>query len=250
MSGYNIEQIIQDEAYHFPYHYIAQYKNGFKQTFNDTWGMCYVSTIEFLLNKLALDSISSIADIGTGDGRLVKDMAELFPNRRIVGIDYSRKAINLARALNPGLHFRCEDIVNNINPDKFDAITLIEVFEHIPLDLTERFVCGLVRMLNQGGYIYMTVPHINRTMDSRHYQHFTLEKIKYYFNDYFNIEEVTYFEQEDKLILKIIHKIMTNKLFILNNQLLLSSFYDIYKRKYFISQEQFCRRIFVKLKKL
>lgn len=207
-----IEQEIQDNAYDFPYHYVAQYRKTFTQTINDTWGICYVSTIEFLLKMLAQDDLNSIADVGTGDGRLVKEMSKGLNVKTITGIDYSAKAIKLAVALNPNLDFKCLDITENIVTDKYDAITLIEVFEHIPIDLTQRFIDGLVRMLNKNGYIYLTVPHINRAIDMRHFQHFTAEKISQYFDDYFHIEKVVYFEQEDRFLLKIMHKIMTNNI--------------------------------------
>lgn len=245
------KQTVQDDAYNFPYHYIAQYKPGFCQTFNDAWGICYISTIEFLLDNLKKEDFHSIVDIGTGDGRLVKELASVFQNKQVVGIDYSIKAINLAKALNPELDFRCIDIINQtktIAVEKFDAITLIEVLEHIPLNLVVDFIKSMVGMLKDNGFVYITVPHINRIMDDRHFQHFTIEKLKYYFGAYFKFEEIIHFEQEEGLLIRIIHKCLTNKFFILNHTGVLNYFYKQYKKKYFFASENNCRRIFVKMR--
>lgn len=241
------EQEIQEEAYDFPYHYVAALRNGFSQTINDTWGICYISTLEFLINKLKEEHFSSIADVGTGDGRLVRELASVFPEKEIVGIDYSKKAISLAKAMNPGLKFLCLDIVKEKVAKRYDVITLIEVFEHIPLDLTGHFVNSLCRMLSKNGMIYLTVPHVNRGMDPRHFQHFTADSLCEYFQNKFIIDEIVYFEQESHRFLILMNKIMTNKYFILNHKGLLNYFYNKYKNDFLISKEKECRRIFVKM---
>ena len=244
-----MKQKIQDDAYGFPYHYIAEYKNGFTQTLNDTWGICYASTIEYILSELNKDKFSSIVDIGTGDGRLVRELDLFFEGKKITGVDYSEKAINLAKALNPSLDFKCEDIINSKITEKYDIITLIEVFEHVPLDCIRAFINAMICMLNNNGRIYLTVPHVNRTMDDRHFQHFTVERLTEYFGEFFDFEKVIYFEQEKPLLLRIMNRILTNKLFVLNHKGLLNFIYGIYKKKYFFASERNCRRIFIKMKK-
>ncbi|MDC0376153.1 class I SAM-dependent methyltransferase [Pelagibacteraceae bacterium] len=55
----------------------------------------------FILNEIKKDdqSIKSIVDVGCGDGRITKELSETFNTKKILGIDYSSKAINLAKAL-------------------------------------------------------------------------------------------------------------------------------------------------------
>ncbi|MCD6441958.1 class I SAM-dependent methyltransferase, partial [bacterium] len=134
---------IQERQYQFPYHYIPNYRNGFSQTLNWTWGINYVSTLEFLIEKLKKVKFKSLCDIGTGDGRLVKELSEIFPKKEILGIDYSQKAINLAKTLNPTLTFIKADIINDKIGKKFDILTLVEVFEHISLLETNKFIKAL-----------------------------------------------------------------------------------------------------------
>lgn len=61
----------------------------------------------------------------------------------MLGVDYSSKAINLAKAMNQDLReiaFECTDITVDNNLSQFDAAILMEVFEHIPLDMTVDFM--------------------------------------------------------------------------------------------------------------
>ncbi|MDA9973163.1 class I SAM-dependent methyltransferase, partial [Candidatus Pelagibacter ubique] len=177
------EQLQQDNEYSFPYHYIPKYKDGFTENYNWSWGKQYASAIEFILDEIKKDDqfINSIVDLGCGDGRITKELAETFNNKKILGIDYSSKAINLAKALNPYISFLNIDIVNEKIEEKFDAITLIEVFEHIPLDLCDDFTKVLPDLLNENGKIYLTVPHENKILQDKHFQHFNYKSLVKYF---------------------------------------------------------------------
>ena len=123
-------QKLQDEEYDFPYHYVSQFRNGFSQVFNDTWGINYVSTIEYIIEQLKHEKFNSLIDIGCGDGRLVRELSIEFPNQNIFGIDYSSRAINLARIMNKNCKYFQSDITCEV-VRKADVITLVEVFEHI-----------------------------------------------------------------------------------------------------------------------
>ena len=185
----------QDSEYELPYHYIPQYRNGFSQSLSWSWGKNYISAIEFVLKKIKenADNINSIADIGCGDGRLTKELATEFPNKEIIGVDYSQKAINLAKALNPNVNFIRKDIINDKLWNHFDAITLIEVFEHIPKELCKNFVKSLHNLLTEKGKIFLTVPHENKKLSYKHYQHFNQASLINYFKDLFNIDEIIFF---------------------------------------------------------
>ena len=240
----------QDDEYDFPYHYVSKYRNGFKQHFNDSWGINYVSTIEFLIQKISSEiCFESIIDVGCGDGRLVKELREDFPAKRIQGIDFSQRAINLAKALNSAGEFYCKDITEK--PDKrFDICTLIEVFEHIPPNSSNQFVEGIANHLNKSGILYVTVPHSNKPVEYKHYRHFTIKSLISCFSDHFSPVEIIPFESNG-IQKRILDTLLTNKLFILNVQRLRNIIYEYYKKNLFIvSDEKQCNRIFIKFKKI
>jgi trans-aconitate methyltransferase len=243
------EQKEQDLEYGFPYHYIPKYNGGFTQNYNWSWGKQYASAMEFILDKVRRDSasIESIVDLGCGDGRLTKELSEMFTGKQVVGIDYSAKAINLAKALNPNVKYENKNIMDD-DLEKCDAITLIEVFEHIPIELCDDFVRATSELLNEGGVVYLTVPHENKPVSYKHFQHFNYDSLLNYFKNYFNVEEVEYIQKNDKL-LTLLNMVMTNKLWIINSEFLNNLFYKFYKSRYFYSQDYNCGRIYLKLKK-
>lgn len=242
------KQKIQDSEYIFPYHYIPKYKNGFSQSYDWVWGIDYVSTIEFILEKIKESNADVIADIGTGDGRLVREIAMRYPDKEVVGIDYSQKAIALAKALNPNLDFFNINILKSEINSKYDLITLIEVFEHIPLELVNDFVLTLKGLLKKDGILLLTVPHKNKSLQKKHFQHFSPLSLKKYFEPYFNFEEEVFFEKKG-LLIRIIHKLLSNQYFILNHQKLRNWLYWLYKKKCFFAEEENCGRIYLKLRK-
>lgn len=166
-----------------------------------------------------------------------------------MGIDYSERAIKLSQAMNydiANLTFKRLDITNEIYPDVFDVAVLMEVFEHIPLDKAEEFMRAVHNLLKRGGILHLTVPHENKPIQSKHFQHFSTNKITNYLNPYFEIEEVVPFEKIS-LLRTFVLKILRNKLFILRNQRLLSLIYRFYKKNlFFCSSEKECQRLYVK----
>jgi SAM-dependent methyltransferase len=240
----------QDSEYELPYHYIPQYRNGFSQSLSWSWGKNYISAIEFVLKKMKETSynLHNIADVGCGDGRLTKELTKEFPNNSVLGIDYSQKAINLAKALNTSTEFIRKDIVNENLDTTFDAITLIEVFEHIPISLCDDFVRALHDLLNEKGKIFLTVPHQNKKLSYKHYQHFNQESLINYFKNLFKIDEIVFFDKQTRWT-KIIDMVLINKYFILNNKRLNNYLYNIYKRKFFFCNEKQCGRIFLMMTK-
>ena len=245
-----VEQYYQENEYWFPYHYIAQFKeNQFKHYFLDTWAINYVSTIEYLLKKIIVVPGARIVDIGCGDGRFSRELALAFQSSFVVGIDYSTRAIEIASALNSdiiNLHFHTLDITDEHNLGPYDIAVLMEVFEHIPIKDTENFIKSVRVLLKDRGELFITVPHMNKPLEYKHFQHFSCEKIVNYLQPYFTIAEIVPFERilyQRTFILKILH----NKFFIPRNPMLLSFIYKWYKRKlFFCESEKQCQRIFIK----
>jgi len=244
------EQAAQEGNYRFPYHYVAQYKDDkFRHCFLDTWGINYVSTIEFLLGKLEPETLSSVVDIGCGDGRFSRELAVAKSDCKITGVDYSQKAVGLAAAMNPdieNLTFKSVDITGGHDLGRFDTAMLMEVFEHVPLSDTANFMSGVRSLLNNGGILHLTVPHQNRPLDAMHYQHFTVEKLLTYLAGKFEVVEVVPFEKIAPSR-KIISWLLSNRIFILNSSRLLSFIYRYYKRNLLVADsEKNCQRIYVK----
>lgn len=237
-------QILQDDDYAFPYHYIPRFKPGYSHTYSWPWGLFYVSAMEFVLDRVKRLKPSSAADIGTGDGRLARELALMLPEARVTGVDYSERAIQLARALNPKLDFRCLDITREPLGETFDVLTLIEVFEHIPPDIAAQFVASLRPLLRDDGHLLVTVPHENIPVTAKHFQHFSAEKLLGYFDTHFLLEETAFLDKRSPLV-KLIRKALENKYFILVHWGLRNRIYQLYKRHFLVTDERQCGRVFM-----
>ena len=243
----------QDDEYWFPYHYVTQYGGaGFREHFIDSWGLNYVSTIELLLRKLSKLKPLTVVDIGCGDGRLTREINTNLSPGRVVGVDYSKRAINLAKAMNQdveGIEFYSEDItVSGDCLGEFDVAVLMEVFEHIPLDLAKEFMESVRALIKPGGSLLLTVPHSNKPVEYKHFQHFTVDKLLGYLKKDFEIVKVVPFERRG-VRRRVLNMLLSNKLFILNNKMLLDALYNWHKSSLFdCDHEKHCQRIFVHAK--
>lgn len=250
MSGRSkAEQDLQDQEYWFPYHYVAQFRTGFSDFFLDSWSINYASTMEYLLGRARDEEIARIVDIGCGDGRFTRELALSFPESRLVGIDYSSRAVTLAAAMNQdlrNLEFLSLDITKASSLPPFDMAILMEVFEHIPIGEADHFMAAVRRLLRQRGVLYLTVPHVNKALEYKHFQHFTVETICTYLRPYFDIAEVVPFERRSWRR-TIMSKLLSNRLFILSNARLLDAIYRWYKSNlFFCTSESSCQRVFVR----
>ena len=243
-------QAYQELEYVFPYHYVSKMQiDGFTQHFVDSWGINYISTIELMLEYIGNCNIKSLIDIGCGDGRLIREIHKRFPLVKLKGVDYSSCAINLARAMNqdyPSLIYEQVDISSVNISEKYDTAVLMEVFEHIPLEETAVFLSSVHRSLKKGGLLFLTVPHSNKALEYKHFQHFSIKSISDYLYPYFDIVEVIPFEKKG-LRRKLLEKVLCNSLFVLNNGRILKYIYELHGKYLFhCSSEQDCQRIFVK----
>lgn len=73
---------------------------------------------------------ASIAEVGCGAGGILRRLAELFPDSRLMGWDISSQAIARARAhQSDRITFHQADLL--AEPAKFDLIIAADVFEHV-----------------------------------------------------------------------------------------------------------------------
>lgn len=241
------KQKLQERDYSIPYHYISSFHNGFSYTLSDSWGAAYCASIEFLVRELKKVEFSSLIDIGCGDGRLLREIDNVFEKKRLFGIDFSRKAIGFAKVINPSLNFSTKSIQSI--EKRFDIVTLIEVIEHIPPKQLHCFINSITSVLNKNGHILLTVPNLNRPADPRHFQHFSVESLKALFDqEIFKIVAINFIEPIPKSLFgKFLHRFLFNSQFAIKNKQLLESFYNNYKRSFVCNQMEDSYRIYMKL---
>ncbi len=127
------------------------------------------------INPLRLDYIEkyfplkgrSVMDIGCGGGILAEGMAQR--GACVTGIDLSESSIEKARhhAVKANLttvEYFCKDAESmaSENPDAFDAITCLELLEHVPNP--QKLVSDCSKALVPGGFAFFST--INRNLKS------------------------------------------------------------------------------------
>lgn len=246
---------IQDAQYEFPYHYIPKLTDGkFTSTRHWSWGYRYLGGLHFALDQLKKLNPASVIDIGCGDGRFLREVAAAFPNATLMGVDASDRAIQLATALNPELVFHTQDITAAPVTDLFQTATLIEVIEHIlPANLPV-FLSAVAELIQPGGSIVVTVPHLNKPLISKHHQHFTAMTLQETLAPHFTDIELIPFDVAARCspMMWILDKILGGKgrWFVFTQQRLLNIAYQAYLRRYlYAKSETQCERIAAVAKK-
>ncbi len=195
------EDRIQEAQYDFPYHHIPSWDHGdFSPTRHWSWGVQYYAGIQAAMDFLSPCGFESLLDIGCGDGRFLHELIKRYPDRRLRGIDISRRAIDFARAFTPGVTFAVEDIHTATPAQSVDAATLIEVCEHIHPDKLGAFLNAVAAALKPGGTLILTVPHQNKKLSPKHYQHFTEEMLRRILEPRFDRLEFKYFDRRSWLL--------------------------------------------------
>ncbi|MFZ5776646.1 MAG: class I SAM-dependent methyltransferase [Bacillota bacterium] len=165
------KQVIQEREYVFPYHHLPELDGHQVVRPGRTlfWCLDWANYMFKVMEYLQRYQPRSLLDVGCGDGRLFT-LVEHIPV--LVGVDVSARALAFASAFNPGavfVHGTVDDVEGT-----FDAITLIEVIEHIPDDGIPHLVQSLDRRLKEQGVVIVSVPTINSPLSPKHYRHYTL----------------------------------------------------------------------------
>ncbi len=251
-NNLDIKQQIQVAQYEYPYHYIPTWnENGFSQVHYWSWGFRYLGGMQIVLDQLEKYSFGSLIDVGCGDGRFLGEVSKRYPNASLMGIDFSTRAIQLAGAMNPGLNYKALNIIEEPISDRFDAVTLIEVLEHIPPNEINSFLEAVANLLNQNGWFILTVPHTNLGLQDKHYQHFTSRSLLELLRPFFQDIEFVPFDVKSK-VMRLFQMLIGGKgnQFIITSTPLLSWFFQVYKNCYLYSKsEKKCRRIAAVCKK-
>jgi len=180
---YTEQQKKQAEEYKLPYHYFASFdplRNTFSSFKRLSFAVYYAVTAKIVFECLKERCAETWLDVGCGDGALISGLDQFLPGVVKAGVDYDSRSIELARLINPALNFSVADITDDPSEllSGYDVVTLVEVLEHIPPEESQVFLKALGSKVNLGGYLLLTVPHINQRMPAKHYRHFTIAGLK------------------------------------------------------------------------
>lgn len=127
----------------------------------NTGDMCLKRRAKLLISELNPQENDKILDAGCGDGYYLYLLSNL-GNFNLIGIDYLKKNIENAKkqVSKKGIKYYVGDILKMpFKKESFNKIILSEVLEHVEDDL--KALLELKRVLRKGGYLYITVPHLN-----------------------------------------------------------------------------------------
>ena len=120
-----------------------------------------VAAIRFMQERIQ-PGCSAILDIGSGLGWSSYEFARFFPKATVLGVDISSELVGLAQLLfsRPNLAYRKVDVTSDSFSfgQPFDAITLIDVYEHIPISERVNFHQHLRRHLSSNGQVLIATP--------------------------------------------------------------------------------------------
>ncbi|MBX9830449.1 class I SAM-dependent methyltransferase [Candidatus Babeliales bacterium] len=133
-------------------------------------------------------------DVGAGDGRLTRLLAEFFKQGVAIEVQGNKHSWDRVRQACPNVMLReglLQDLVPALEQEKpFDFILLAEVFEHIPLEDVDNFLSALPKVLASDGVIFLTTPNFvvqgpaeksprwYRHQPYGHYKHYSFEEVK------------------------------------------------------------------------
>jgi len=230
--------------YEFPYHYLIKFEpdgyGSFCQCKNNSGGWRYASYLIRTIEEVGRHEFQSMVDIGCGDGFLLKKLAEKYPSKKFVGLDLSERAIGFAKLLNASdetskmnVEFICRDLIREPLNRRFDMATCVHVLEHIRPESLSEFLAAVGELINNQGKFIVLVPSTKGPVEKtkRHYQHFDERSLTRVLSEHFRVETVEYLNN-DGFWVKIISRIFTNRLFILNNSSLREWLFKLYMRRF------------------
>lgn len=219
---------LQDKLYEFPYHYLPILERGkvprlYRQL---PWGLDYLTYMSFVVDQIIQIAPQALIDIGCGDGRLVHWLKNIVPN--ITGVDLSERAIAFARAFNPEATFYCADIATISGT--FECATLVEVLEHIPDELMPQFICNVARLVQEDGYLLISVPTVNVSLNKKHYRHYDFDLLNATLEPHFTIQQ-HWWVYRRSFLERCLRLLMVNPIFILNFSPMLTLIWRIHRHK-------------------
>ncbi len=182
---------IQDLQYSKPYHHLVSFQENDERFFDSLkWGLEYYGYVSFILELAQKKSFEQVAEVGCGDGKILFELAQKYPERKFEGYDLSEKSITFANAYAyglPHLSFFAKDFKEA--EGKFDLILCVETLEHIPDEETDSFLKTIYEKMNTNSNLILSVPSTNLKLHKKHYRHYDLQLLKKQTGKLFNMEE-------------------------------------------------------------
>ncbi|MFH1089569.1 MAG: class I SAM-dependent methyltransferase [Candidatus Uhrbacteria bacterium] len=97
---------------------------------------------------------AEILDVGCGGGQDSKFLAN--KGCLVVGLDVSKKMIELAKKHAPEIKFKNVDVMKMLTSKKYDGIWCCRVFHHISVKKQDKFLAKLKTLLKKDGILYIT----------------------------------------------------------------------------------------------
>lgn len=114
---------------------------------------------------------SRVLDMACGCGYGSDRLAELNPDKTVIGVDIDPAAIAFARLhyQRPNLSYHCADAESFSSEERFHTIVSLETIEHLPRP--RQLIANCAALLAEGGQIIASVP-ITPTLDGNpHHMH-------------------------------------------------------------------------------
>ena len=119
------------------------------------------AAIRHALHSIPL-SARRILDLGCGVGWSSREFARHFPNARITALDLSPRLIEVAQrlTLERNVRYATQNVLDDAwqPTETFDAIVMIDVYEHIPVAQRTQLHRALARSLTECGVLILTCP--------------------------------------------------------------------------------------------
>ena len=113
-------------------------------------------------NNLFPKTTNSALDFGCGVGRLSRAISNYFS--KTIGVDVSSTMVEQAKLLNDDIAQKTEFIVNEaidlkcINPSSMDMVFTMIVLQHIPSNVSLKFIASFLDKLKPGGRLVFQIP--------------------------------------------------------------------------------------------
>ena len=122
-----------------------------------------ITSIKKMIEKLPIDS-ENVLDIGCGIGWSSFVLKKNHPNLNIISTDLSQELLDVGKTLfgEVNLKFFQQDFTKPELefPFLFDYIVLLDVFEHLPIQIRKDFGSFIKKVIAQNGSLFLSCPTI------------------------------------------------------------------------------------------
>ena len=132
-----------------------QYAKLFEAEERNFWFRSRNRVLQHLVRKYLGDAPARLIEIGCGNGTVLKALSR-FENLELTGAEAYLSGLRFARQRLPGVEFIQLDAARMPFGERYDAVGIFDVLEHIEAD--EVALRNFHRVLKTGGYLFVTVP--------------------------------------------------------------------------------------------